>query len=253
MCSLSGIIFGTAQRAPALRAALLHRFTRLLLYGERRGPRATGIASVRADGTFRLLKAPLPAHQFVLRPNYAAVLDGVDNDTTLLMGHTRWPTQGTEYVNANNHPLVVGTILLTHNGHLSNADAVAYHLGLLLRTDVDSEVIAQIAAQCTTSSGGMDITRLNAALGLLRGRMAAVLVSTADPTHIILVKGNQPLELAIHVDAQVVAYASQRWMLDAAFDGMDGWKPLQLQCNTFATMCTDEITCRDTLPMRFMK
>jgi len=61
-----------------------------------------------------VVKHPLPARHFVGTVEYTTLLDAVDNQVTLLMGHTRWPTRGSVGNLLNNHPLVAGQTLTTH-------------------------------------------------------------------------------------------------------------------------------------------
>jgi hypothetical protein len=66
---------------------------------------------VKRDGTMRVVKAPLPARTFIQTAEYLDWLAGIDRDVTYLMGHTRWPTRGSERNPANNHPLVAPVAL----------------------------------------------------------------------------------------------------------------------------------------------
>ncbi|MBW2305157.1 MAG: hypothetical protein JRF57_15770 [Deltaproteobacteria bacterium] len=113
MCGLAGVIFGKKRRCAEEREYLAWLFTRLLVMSECRGPHATGIAWLNRDGEHRLFKRPARAGQFVTDKAYQEVLSGIDNRTTILLGHTRWHTRGDERVNRNNHPIRAGDIIGT--------------------------------------------------------------------------------------------------------------------------------------------
>ncbi len=69
-------------------------------------------------------------------------MDEVDNHTTILMGHTRWRTRGSEANSRNNHPIRAGIIIGTHNGTIYNADYLFRRLGLPRYAEVDSELLS---------------------------------------------------------------------------------------------------------------
>ena len=94
MCGLAGLIPETAKRSQRELDLLTDAFTRLLLFSEHRGPHATGAASVLEDGNIVVVKKPLPARSFVNSPEHRSWMNSIDQETTYLMGHTRWPQKG---------------------------------------------------------------------------------------------------------------------------------------------------------------
>lgn len=150
MCGLAGALIGSnRKRSWEELEAIGQMFTRLLTLSERRGPHATGVALVGIGGDYYVSKAPNPAGRFVQSRNYRTIIGRLDASTTLLMGHTRWPTRGSHLNNANNHPLVGGTraraCILSHNGHIGNADALFGAMGVRRKTQVDSEILLRMA------------------------------------------------------------------------------------------------------------
>ncbi len=108
MCGQAGIIFGKKRRWTAERRLLGEVFTRMLLGCQVRGPHATGAAVLRSDGDYRLFKRPVLAEELVKEPTYIDIINSIENDTAILMGHTRWRTRGHEKNSRNNHPLRCG-------------------------------------------------------------------------------------------------------------------------------------------------
>jgi len=227
MCGLAGALIGSnRKRTREDLEAIGEMFTRLLAHSERRGPHATGVALVNIGGNYYVSKAPTPAGRFVRSRSYRTIIGRLDTDTALLMGHTRWPTRGSHLDNANNHPLVGrvrdGACILSHNGHISNADALFGAMGLRRKTQVDSEILLRIAER-NMGHDGIDPDGLAADLAWCRGRMSLVVVATCDPTTVILVKGNQPLEFRYSETMDVLLYASESEFLDDALGDAGGW------------------------------
>ena len=226
MCGLTGILLSERPRDDRELQAIGDLFTRLLVGSEHRGPFATGVALVNSNGDYYVSKTPVPASQFVCSRGCRLVLDRLDAGTTLLMGHTRWPTLGSHLDSANNHPLA-GDCLITHQGHITNAGALFRSMNLKREAEVDSEILLRLAEKNLTKSG-IDPIGLADDLALCRGRLSAVIVATSDPTRIILVKGNQPLEVRCHRKRAIIAYASEPEILKAALSEERGWEEIRI-------------------------
>lgn len=239
-------------------------FTRILVRSERRGPYATGVALVNSGGDYCVSKAPIPAGEFVSSNGYRQVLSRLDGETTLLMGHTRWPTRGSHLDNANNHPLVSecdldtasggrsrkGACLLTHNGHIGNANLLFRALGLRCETQVDSEILLRLAER-NLMRDGLDLGGLADDLSLCRGRLSCVIAATNNPTEIVLVKGNQPLEFRYSRHHQVLLYASEAEFLDDALGEKKGWVEWQIPSMRMIVVSADCLSEPTVRPFHF--
>lgn len=132
ICGIAGFSLAPNSQIDA------RRLTRHLLLGILpRGPHATGVAWMGPDGRkMTLEKAGVPANRFV------AVADAMPpRGASTVLGHTRYATKGSPKVNANNHPIASGRIVGTHNGVISNDDALFAELGAERHGKVDSEAI----------------------------------------------------------------------------------------------------------------
>lgn len=227
MCGLAGIILGQKRRSRRELDLIGEAFTRLLLLSEHRGPYATGSAWVKADGTSCVVKHPLPARRFVETSDYLAMLNTIDNQVTVLLGHTRWPSRGSVMNPQENHPICTPPILLTHNGTIKEHARHARRLGLWCTTQVDSELLARLA-QRHTGKVGIDVDAYLAAFAPLEGSMSAALVATHRPDEIVLLKGNMPLEVRIHRDRSLLLYASESRILDVAIGDEPGWEGMSM-------------------------
>jgi len=242
MCGLCGVCIGhQAKRRVKDIEALVDVFTTMLLLSEHRGPHATGVAWVKQDGIMQVTKEALPARQFVQTGSYLDWLLGVDRQSTYLMGHTRWPSQGSVRNPDNNHPLclpvtasrsnqsseVLGSLALSHNGTIRQPNVHFDRLRLPRTAQVDSELLARLA-QRHTDAHGINLDAVLAEFALLDGSMSLALVATTHPEEIILLKGNMPLEVRIQPRTRVLLYASEARILDRATDGETGWEQFPL-------------------------
>lgn len=227
MCGLTGMLVGSTskRRSKADLQAIGDKFTRLLVLSEHRGPFATGVALIDSCGNSHVFKAPVPAREFVASDGYRKILDNLDDQATLLMGHTRWPSRGSVLCSAENHPLSAPPVLLTHNGTIAEHARHFSRLGLCRTTQVDSELLARIA-QRYAGSAGLDVESFLDALAPLDGSMSLALAATTHPEELILVKGNMPLEVRISRSKRLVMYASEDRVIEAATRGAAGWQEI---------------------------
>ena len=218
------------QRSGAELRMVSNLFTELLVGSEHRGPHATGVALINTSGNHYVSKAPVSASQFVTSRDYRLVIDKLASDTTCLIGHTRWPTRGSHLDNANNHPLVGdgrSPCIIAHNGHISNHDSLSRLMNLKRKAQVDSEILLRLAERNAVECG-IDPVGLADDISLCRGKMSAVVVATGDPAKILLVKGNQPLEVRYHEARGLIIYASEPEILDSAIGSDAGWEVIEI-------------------------
>ena len=98
----------------------------------------------------------------------------LDKAVTILLGHTRWKTHGSEQNSLNNHPIHAGRVLGTHNGIITNADEVTRKLHLPRVAEVASEVLFRITDRAS------DADEFRRLLRHCEGSIAAALSNGAD-------------------------------------------------------------------------
>jgi len=213
MCGLAGIILGNKKRTEDDFEWIKETMTSLLIRSQVRGPHASGIAVIRRDGSYQLFKRPLPAEAFVETEEYEDVMaelparpdhreaDG-DNKVTIIMGHTRYRTIGTEKKSYNNHPIRAGRIIGTHNGTIYNAGHIARMYGLNRFAEVDSEVLFRVANKFRNP------IHFQSKLKRFRGQMTAVMVNLNSPEKIRIYKGNKPFAMMWFDELDAMIYAS---------------------------------------------
>ena len=204
MCGLVGIILGNKKRTEDDFEWIKRSMTSLLIKSQARGPHATGIAVIRRDGSYQLLKRPLPAAAFVETEEYEDVMAELDDEVTIILGHTRFRTIGTEKRPNNNHPIRAGRIIGTHNGTIYNAEHIARMYGLNRFADVDSEVLFRVADKFRNP------THFKSRLKNFRGQLTAVMINLNRPERIRIYKGNKPLCLRMVDDLDACLYISDK-------------------------------------------
>ncbi|MDH4187680.1 MAG: hypothetical protein OEV08_11830, partial [Nitrospira sp.] len=124
---------------------------RLFRLSEARGKDAAGILAVTDDEVF-VCKTPERARRFARRPVFAQVLNQAAaqfrrGGAFVVAGHTRMVTNGSEDNADNNQPVIVGDVVLLHNGIIVNAAALwQQHPELRRAYEVDTEVFGALVA-----------------------------------------------------------------------------------------------------------
>ncbi len=138
-CGVLGIFSKTSRN-------LSRRVAFGLISLQHRGQESAGIAAYQ-DGKVKHYK-DMGLVQDVFNND---ILEGLKG--TISVGHVRYSTTGESHV-ANAQPLVInyrgGSIALTHNGNLVNADKIRDELelsGSIFQTSIDTEVIANLIAK----------------------------------------------------------------------------------------------------------
>ena len=250
MCGQVGVIFGTKHRCQEEIEHLTDLFGHLLVVSQKRGRHATGVASLNRLGECDLYKQPVPAQKFVQDGRCRRVIQGVDNRTTILMGHTRWKTRGDARNNLNNHPIETEHTIGTHNGTITNADYLFWRYGLPREAEVDSEVIFRIA-DSVLHKNTYDLPAMIERLSFCRGEMSAVMASKTEPETIIIIKGDKPLEFRYHPGYMALLYASEHAFLDTVLAHETGWGRIAIDPMSVVTLHCGDLTTWNTDACRF--
>lgn len=194
MCCLFGFIDYSHKLTRKQRLRLLSTLSTAC---EARGTGATGISYV-LGGRQVIYKRPLPAHLMWYR---------VPRSLSIVMGHTRMATQGSELVNTNNHPFpgVAGQthFSLAHNGILTNDKTLRKKYKLpATKVETDSYVAVQLLEQY----GQINFDSLRFMAEELEGSFTITVLTGRDELY--FVKGNNPLAIYRFPQSGLYAYAS---------------------------------------------
>lgn len=206
MCSIFGIIDYGKVMSKKQGVKLLNV---LGIAAEVRGIDATGIAWVE-NNKIRIQKAPKPAH--CMKLNFYS-------EATIVIGHTRLTTQGSEKKNYNNHPfygeLGKSPFALAHNGIIYN-DNDLKRMHHLPKTHIETD--SYVAVQLLEKGGSISFNTLAMMAEKLEGSFTITVLS-GDET-IYFIKGNNPLAIYHIPQIGVYIYASTKAILDHAWSKM---------------------------------
>lgn len=211
MCGLFGLLRSPGARHPEWAS---DAFVALGVLAEERGVDSAGVALFGTprtihvvtptiqgdvtDGGCRLVKGR-GAFRQVWRHDLLATLD----DAPVALGHTRWATQGSPAYLTNAGPLIVGTLVGTHNGDVEAADLRSRFALPAATGGTDSEVIFQALA-----TGHRSVEVLSA----LHGRAALAWVDRARPGRLHLARGAlSPLSVAVDTEHNIYWASNPGW------------------------------------------
>lgn len=223
MCGLFGLIRSPEARDPSRASRILLELGRL---AQERGrdaaglawaatpdwPETTALKTVMAKrevtvGGWRVLKGTTPFHG-VWRGRLRPELD----EAAVVIGHTRWATQGAADKVINASPLLVGHLVGTHNGDIS-AMAARHEFGLWRQVgDTDTEVLLQ----ALDGTGGV-VGDMVHVLESVKGRAALAWADHRWPGMVMLARAAlSPLALARDLDGNLFWASNPDWFARAA-------------------------------------
>jgi len=173
-----------------------------------RGTHATGIAY--NNGKYiKIKKKPISGVKF--KPE-------LKSHPKVVIGHTRFATQGDPKKNINNHPFLgyAGDrrFAFTHNGVIYNASSLQLEL-LLNSTNIDTD--SYVVVQMLEKYGELSVDNLELILSKLQASLAFAILDANDDVY--FVKGDNPIEIMYIPEFDIYVYASTRQILvDALID-----------------------------------
>jgi len=198
MCGILGLVvdnavgFGNSTRNQSETLSLV--LDKLMVESTTRGSHSAGVAAVTKDFKVGMLKKPMPGRVFVNDDTYKEwKKDFINDNTRIVIGHTRAQTKGTYENNFNNHPIHNGLTIGVHNGMINNDEYLWTNAGnpLRRRGQVDSEVIFHLIDQFA-QEGDYNITdAIYEASTRLVGSYACAMFHMKKPKYLWLFqKGN---------------------------------------------------------------
>lgn len=199
-------IFGFFDYGKKVSSNTLKKLLRALsVAAESRGTDATGFSYVRGGNIVTFKKAK-PAHKVKLY---------FPRDTTAVIGHTRFTTQGSEKNNYNNHPFEGSTdshnFALAHNGVLFNDKELRKEKNL---PDTEIETDSYIAVQLIERENIVDSNSIKTMSEAVTGSFVFTILR--DDNTFYLVKGDNPITVIHFSEYGLYVYASTTAILNAA-------------------------------------
>lgn len=188
-------IFGFLNYEKKIKPKILKKLVRnLSIACEVRGTDATGISYIK-NGSIKTFKQPKPAHELNLY---------FPKDTTSLIGHTRYTTQGSEKFNQNNHPFTsVNGFSLAHNGVIYN-DRQLREQYQLSQTNIETD--SYVAVQLLDYFNQVDFESIKFMAENLQGSFAITILKNDNTLY--LVKGSNLIYLIYFQSLGLYLYSS---------------------------------------------
>ncbi|ACF12864.1 Glucosamine 6-phosphate synthetase contains amidotransferase and phosphosugar isomerase domains-like protein [Chloroherpeton thalassium ATCC 35110] len=198
------------QRNESALAEIRNLLTKNLLANEERGKEATGVAIIQKDGEAFIEKQPVSASDFVDSERYAKLLEKIDSNTVVILGHTRRPTKGDVLCHHNNHPIVTGAILGIHNGQVENDEQQFAECGCTRTGEVDSEIIFRYIERYSRDGiTEKTLPKVQSKLQLLKGQLTFLSCDRRTPHKLLVAKHLNPLSLYYDDELSTLIFSSR--------------------------------------------
>ena len=166
---------------------------------EYRGYDSAGIVTLDDKGKATLLRAKGKI------ANLEEKLAEKRRDDHIGIGHTRWATHG-EPSETNAHPHQAGAIYLVHNGIIENYKELKAELGEHeFKSETDSEVLAALINSFYKDGEYALVNAVLQALKLVKGTYGIAVVSTKEPSEIVVARSGSPLVIGVGHDETLIA------------------------------------------------
>ena len=170
MCGLAGLVIGKKVRSADDLNEIREEFSSLMVATQIRGRHATGAFVVNKSG-ISYHKAALSADKMVRTDSWKKLMSAITAETTAVVGHVRYATQGSPAENSNNHPILNGPIIGVHNGVIANDCEICEEYPY--EEEVDSAAIFALFAGVADKSR-LSTAKISAALPYLDGSFAVI-------------------------------------------------------------------------------
>jgi asparagine synthetase B (glutamine-hydrolysing) len=203
MCGIFGFAKTSGRQSDNQLEILKRVVTELTDESSIRGTDSTGFSIINEDNRYTY-KTLTDSSTLVGFPEWNTLLDKVNRDTTIFMGHVRLATTGSVRVE-NAHPFNIGSVTGVHNGIIHNYNQVSNILGKSV-PDVDSQVLFQALNKLEMSKAFEDID----------GDFAITWVKDSNKKVHLARESGRPMVIAYWKKARVLLWASTRQIMEDA-------------------------------------
>jgi glutamine---fructose-6-phosphate transaminase (isomerizing) len=188
---------------------------------ESRGKEASGLA-LRFKNSIYVLKEPITSSRLVKTAKYRDLFketlrsEAYSNlelqAPVLVLGHSRLQTNGQSEINTNNQPVVKDGVVGIHNGIIVNDGDLWQKFPTLKKNyDVDTEVLLSLIRMFMAQGKSM-VESVKLAFRHIEGSVS-VAVQFDNKNSLILASNTGSLYLTIDESAQILVFASEKYIL----------------------------------------
>lgn len=208
------------------RSAVIGVVSNLLTEAEVGGRRASGLAILHRQG-LGVLRRPVPSSELPKLPEYKELMDkhmvigdhkSEKDFLSAIIGHARLPTKGTEYVNENNHPVVIDNIVGVHNGTVADVDIFNSFTSLKRIAEVDTEAIFQLIKYFADKREDKMVKAIQRASHYIKGGFACGLLNARNVYNLYAFRNMPSIRILYYQDVGVVFFATREHIITKAVE-----------------------------------
>jgi glucosamine 6-phosphate synthetase-like amidotransferase/phosphosugar isomerase protein len=224
MCSIFGIgLFKDHKLAD--NDTLIGTVSRLFKEAQVAGREASGLSIMR-EKTVHVLRRPLSGSTLISTEEYMDFmtdnikLESQNNKLMSIIGHCRFPTQGSKLNNLNNHPQVCGNIIGVHNGHIGNDSELFASFSKVIdrQAEVDTEIIFQLIRHFNQNPKGKTVDAIQTAAPYLGGSYACGMQNTRQPYNLYIFRHSNPAQISYYPKMGMVFFATREHFITKAWE-----------------------------------
>ena len=143
-----------------------------------------------------------------------------NNRLMSIIGHCRWPTQGSPENNLNNHPQVVGNIIGVHNGVINNDHELFASFSKVIdrQAEVDTEIIFSLINHFSKNDLSKTVRAIQKATPYLGGSYACGMQNVKHPYNLYLFRHSTPIKILHYPKMGMVFFATREHFITDAFE-----------------------------------
>jgi len=224
MCSIFGVGF-YKDHGFKDKSTLIGVISRIFKLAECAGKEAAGLSIMR-EQSVDILRRPLSGSKLVSTTEYMDFMDSSlenmcgSNKLMSIIGHCRYPTQGSASNNENNHPQVVGNIIGIHNGTITNNHDLFESFGKVIerQAEVDTEIIFQLIHHFGKAPMSKTIDSIKKATPYLGGSYACGMQNAHHPYNLYLFRHSNPIKILNYPELGVIFFATREYFITEGFE-----------------------------------
>jgi len=219
MCGIFGMITNNSKKytLPQIKKVI----DELFKLSESRGKESAGIA-IRSNRELTVLKKPDSASKMINSRKYLDIFNDIvgncvqysQNDCNVLsiIGHSRLVTNGLQYLNINNQPVIKDGLVGVHNGIIVNDNELWNNNNSLSRnSEVDTEVLLALLNHHKNNKNSL-ITAVKSTYKEIVGS-ASIAVLFADLNITLLASNTGSLYFCWDKGRDTIIFASEKYIL----------------------------------------